>query len=100
MSKLVIGEMGDRCPRCGRGTEVWTHEKIRAKQRAAPFYYRKWFRCGYSDCGTTLIMPPRFRVWNGKAVKRIRARNEARTEELVAESEQLGGYTDGPPPWE
>ena len=55
---------GPPCPRCARPMSVCEHKQIGVRQRRQPFFYRRWFRCCYADCVTTLVMPPEFVVWN------------------------------------
>jgi hypothetical protein len=62
-STIIPGD-GDPCPRCNRPTQIHEHAEIMKKMLRQPFYYSRWFRCTHSDCPTTLIMPPRFIVWN------------------------------------
>jgi hypothetical protein len=54
---------GPPCPRCRRPMEIRGHARIREKQRRQPFYYSRWYRCPHTDCPTTLVMPPEFRVF-------------------------------------
>jgi len=92
---LDVHAGGPRCFRCGKWTMVYERVSPTPKMLAAPFYYRRFFRCVNKQCKTTLIMPDEFRVWN----QDYRAQVEREVEQMVGESEQLGGYTDGPPPW-
>jgi hypothetical protein len=71
---------GPPCPRCRRPMEVCQHNRICEKHRRQPYHYSQWYRCGYPDCRTTLVMPPEFIVWNdnerGQQLRRLRAIQE------------------------
>jgi hypothetical protein len=62
---------GAPCPRCGQMMQIYQHREISARQRHAPFYYAKWFRCYNVGCRTTTVMPDRYRVWNITGQKRL-----------------------------
>jgi hypothetical protein len=66
---IVIGNDGDRCPRCGMPTEIREHTAITAKHLAQPFYYRRWFYCTEPTCRTNRIMPPEFRVFRNEQTR-------------------------------
>ena len=61
--RIVVGENGDPCPRCGKPTEIREHRAITEKELRRPFYYSRWFYCTNRHCRTKLIMPSRFIVW-------------------------------------
>lgn len=81
MSHLVLGSSGDPCPRCGRATQIREHRYITDKELRRPYYYQRWFCCRNPGCKTTLIMPPRYRVFN------VAPETERRLAQI---SEQLG----------
>ena len=89
--RVLEGERGDPCPRCGRDTEVREHTEITDKHLRQPVYYSRWFYCSYPHCKTTLIMPDRYRVFPDEP------QPEASTEDddIFALAER-----GGKPPWE
>jgi hypothetical protein len=78
-SGVSPSSIGDPCPRCGREMAVCEHDRITDKQLRQPFYYSRWFRCLRGDCRTTLVMPERFKVWNGEQGRRLEAIKEQLT---------------------
>jgi hypothetical protein len=46
---ILIGDDGDPCPRCGQPMRIFQHAEISDRQRRAPFYYAKWYRCFSED---------------------------------------------------
>jgi hypothetical protein len=69
-NRVVVPGDGDPCPRCRQPMRIFEHRQIGRKQRAQPFYYRRWFRCTNEACQTTLVMPECYRVWNCNNEKR------------------------------
>ena len=91
-SRVVLGERGDPCPRCGRSTEVREHGEITPKHRRQPYYYSRWFYCTNNKCKTSMIMPDRFRVFPERQPVRT-GYDEDIAMSVLAEQ-------DGTPPWE
>lgn len=58
----TAGHDGDPCPHCRRPMEIRQHAKLTAKHLRQPYYFSRWFECTRTDCPTTLVMPPRFKV--------------------------------------
>jgi hypothetical protein len=99
-SRVVLGERGDPCPRCGRSTEVREHGEITPKHRRQPYYYSRWFYCTNPKCKTSMIMPDRFRVFRRERqpVSSSTVHNDDVVMSVLAE--QDGAEQDGKPPWE
>ena len=93
-SRVVPGERGDPCPRCGRATEVREHVEVTPKHRRQPWYYSRWFYCTNPKCKTTMIMPDRYRVFRQGSA---RAERSAADEDIVM---SVLAEQDGKPPWE
>jgi len=70
---VIVSENGPSCPRCGRQMQVREHDRVREKQLRQPYYYSRWYNCGYRSCKTTLVMPEEFKVWNGEVARRFQA---------------------------
>jgi hypothetical protein len=68
-SRTVEGR-GDKCPRCGRFTIIKEHIEITVTELRQRYYFRRWFVCANRQCDTTMIMPPRFIVWNLRQPKK------------------------------
>ena len=93
-SRVVPGERGDRCPRCGRATEVREHVEVTPEHRRQPWYYSRWFYCTNPKCKTSMIMPDRYRVFRQDSA---RAERSAADEDIVM---SVLAEQDGKPPWE
>jgi hypothetical protein len=65
-TRVIPGERGDPCPRCGRSTEVREHVEITPKHLLQPWYYSRWFYCTNPKCKTTMIMPDLYRVFRDR----------------------------------
>jgi hypothetical protein len=78
----TIDLAGPPCPRCKRAMEVREHDRVREKHLRQPYYYRRWYRCRYADCRTTLVMPPQFIVWNNNPAAQQLRRLTAIREQL------------------
>jgi hypothetical protein len=89
-SRVVDGELGDACPRCGHATEVREHKEITDRQLRQPYYFARWFHCTNVRCRTTLIMPDRYRVYRNQP-----APVSSTVADMVALPE-----ADGKLPWE
>ena len=92
-SRVVLGERGDPCPRCGRSTEVREHGEITPKHRRQPYYYSRWFYCTNKKCKTSMIMPDRFRVFRRERQPVSTGYEDDIVMSVLAEQ-------DGKPPWE
>jgi hypothetical protein len=73
---LVLEEQGPGCPRCGHPMQVREHDRIRAMQLRAPYYYRRWFYCTHKNCRTTVVTREEFKVFNSAEERRLQAIRE------------------------
>jgi hypothetical protein len=73
MSYVVTGDKGPGCPRCGRPMQVREHDRIRARQSRAPYYYGRWFYCTHKNCRTKTVMFEKFKVFNSDVKRRLDA---------------------------
>jgi hypothetical protein len=96
---VIVPGDGDSCPRCNQPTEIREHDAIREKHLAQPFYYTRWFCCVNQQCRTTLMMPERFKVWNGHVKAKEKA-DAAEQGQVVWGDTWPDGDTSGPPPWD
>jgi hypothetical protein len=53
--------------------QVREHDRIRARQLRAPYYYRRWFYCTHKNCRTTTVMFDEFKVRNSNLDRRLDA---------------------------
>jgi hypothetical protein len=91
-SRVVPGERGDPCPRCGRSTEVREHVEITPKHLRQPYYYSRWFYCTNPKCRTSMIMPDHYRVFRGEPQRAAGAADVDIVMSVLAEGDK--------PPWE
>lgn len=63
--RIVPGEIGPQCRRCGMWTAVYEHKVTPPADRP---YYSRWYRCENRRCPTTLIMSEEFKVYPEPAV--------------------------------
>lgn len=95
--RVLSGEAGNSCPRCGGRTEVRVHTAITEKHLRQPWYYSRWFYCTNPRCRTTLIMPARY------IVRRVRRRPQLEPELSAEDDIVMAILNEGDrskPPWE
>jgi len=70
---VIVSENGPSCPRCSRPMQVREHDRIRARQLRAPYYYRRWFYCTHKNCKTNTVTCDEFKVFNSAQEHRLEA---------------------------
>ena len=68
---VVVPGDGEPCPRCGQPMHIFEHSAISPRQRRAPFYYAKWYRCYNIACKTSVVTYDEDRIWNITGQKRL-----------------------------
>jgi hypothetical protein len=61
---VMVPGHGVPCPRCNVPMAIFAHREVNERQKRAPFFYRRWYRCYNASCKTTLVMRDEDRVWN------------------------------------
>lgn len=61
MKKYKVVGGGGSCPRCKSNMEVRQHDKLRPKQKKAPYYFSQWDYC--TRCNYIKLYEDK-KVWN------------------------------------